>query len=71
MVAKVPDQHHGGLGPLEDGRNGLNAPNIVRLGGPLKETNSTYCFGGLKERLWIHFMLKFVKQLTDVQHRRV
>ena len=55
MVAKVPDQHHGGLGPLEDGRNGLNAPNIVRLGGPLKETNSTYCFGGLKESLRAFF----------------
>ena len=33
MVAEVPDQHHGGLGRLEDGRNGLTAPNIVRLGG--------------------------------------
>ena len=49
MVAEVPDQHHGGLGHLEDGRNGLTAPNIVRLGGDLKETNSTYCFGGLKK----------------------
>ena len=52
MVAEVPDQLHGGLGCLEDGRNGLTAPNIVRLGGDLKETNSTYCFGGLKEGLY-------------------
>ena len=52
MVAEAPDQHHGGLGCLEDGRNGLTAPNIVRLGGGLKETNSTHCFGELKEGLW-------------------
>ena len=37
MVAKAPDLHHGGLGHLEDGRNGLTAPNIVRLGGDLKK----------------------------------
>ena len=52
MVAETPDQHHGGLGRLEDGRNGLTAPNIVRLGGDLKEANSTYCFVGLKEGHW-------------------
>ena len=39
MVAEALDQHHGGLGRLEDGRNGLTAPNIVRLRGNLKETN--------------------------------
>ena len=47
MVAEAPDQQHCGLGRLEDGRNGLTAPNIVRLGGDLKGTNSTYCFGAL------------------------
>ena len=52
MVAEALDQHHGGLGRLEDGRNGLTAPNIARLGGDLKETNSTNCFGGLKDGLW-------------------
>ena len=52
MVAEVPNQHHGSFGRLEDGRNGLTAPNIVKLGGKLKETNSTYYFGGLKEGLW-------------------
>ena len=41
-----------GLGRLENGRIGLIAPNIVRLGGDLKETHSTYSFGGLKEGLW-------------------
>ena len=49
MVAEAQNQRHSGLGRLEDGRNGLTSPNIVRLGGELKETNSTYCFGGLKE----------------------
>ena len=52
MVAEAPDQHHGGLGHLEDGKNCLIAPNIVRRGGSLKETHSTDCFGGLKEGLW-------------------
>ena len=52
MVTEAPDQHHGDLSYLEVCRNGLTAPNIVRLGGDLKETNSTYCFGGLKEVLW-------------------
>ena len=51
MVAEAPDQHHGGLGRLEDGRIGLTGPNIVKLGGDWKETNSIYCFGGLKEGL--------------------
>ena len=51
MVAEAPDQHHGGLGRLENDRNGLTAPNIVRLGGDLKETNYTCCFGGFKEGL--------------------
>ena len=38
----------------------------------LKETNSTYYFGGLKEERPLgHFMLKFVKQLTDFQYHRV
>ena len=31
MVAEAPDQHHSGLGCLEDGRNGLTAPNICLL----------------------------------------
>ena len=52
MVAEAPGQHYGGLGRLEDGRNGLTDPNIVRLGGDLNKTNSSYCFGGLKEGLW-------------------
>ena len=51
MVAETPDQHHGGLGRLEDGKNGYTAPNVVGLIGDLKETNSTHCFGGLKEGL--------------------
>ena len=46
MVAEVPDLHHGGLGRLEDGRNGLTAPNIVRLGG---EANSTSASAALYE----------------------
>ena len=50
MVAEALDQHHGGLGRLVDDRNGLTAPNIFRLGGDLKETNSTYCFGGFFPR---------------------
>ena len=52
MVAEVPDQLHGCLVRLEDGSNDLTAPNIVRLGGDLKEANSTYCFVGLKEGHW-------------------
>ena len=55
MVAEAPDQHHGGLGHLEDGRIGLTAHNIVRHGGDFKETFSTFCFGGLKEGLWSIF----------------
>ena len=51
MVTETLDQYHGGLGRLEDGKNGLTAPDIVRLRGDLKETNSTCCFGGLKEGL--------------------
>ena len=44
MVAEAPGKHHGGLGRLEDGRNGLTAPYIVRLEGDLKETNYTFWF---------------------------
>ena len=51
MVTETLVQHHGGLGRLEDGKNGLTAPNTVGLRGDLKETNSIYCFGGLKEGL--------------------
>ena len=29
MVAEAPDQHGGGLGCLEDGKNGLNGRNII------------------------------------------
>ena len=29
MVAEAPDQHGGGLGRLEDGKNGLNGINII------------------------------------------
>ena len=49
MVAEPPDQHHGGPGRVGDGRNGLTGTNIAMHGRDLKETNSAYCFGGLKE----------------------
>ena len=52
MVAEPPDQHHGGPGRVGDGRNGLTGPNIAVYSRDLKETNSTYYFGGLKEGLW-------------------
>ena len=52
MVAEAPDQHHGGPGRIMDGRNGLTGPNIAMHSRDLKGTNSTYCFGGLKEGLW-------------------
>ena len=52
MVAEAPNQHHGGPGRVGDGRNGLTGPNIAMHSKDLKETNSTYCFGGLKEGLW-------------------
>ena len=72
MVAEAPDQHHGGPGRIVDGRNGLTGPNIAMHSRDLKGTNSTYCFGELKEGLWsILRMLKFVKQLTDFQYHRV
>ena len=29
MVAEAPDQHGGGLGRLEGGKNGLNGRNII------------------------------------------
>ena len=29
MVAEAPDQHGGGLGHLEGGKNGLNGRNII------------------------------------------
>ena len=51
MVAEPPDQHHGGPGRKKDGKNGLTSPNIAMHSRDLKETNSTYCFGGLKEGL--------------------
>ena len=71
MVGEAPDQHHGGPGRIMDGRNGLTGPNRAMHSRDLKGTNSTYCFGGLKEGLRKHFMLKFVKQLTDFQYHRV
>ena len=52
MVAEAPDKHHGGPGRVEDGRNGLTGPNIAMHSRSLKETHSTYCFGGLKGGLW-------------------
>ena len=52
MVAEAPDPHHGGPGRVRDGRNGLTGPNIAMYSRDLKGTNSTYCFGGLKEGLW-------------------
>ena len=52
VVAEAPDQHHGGPGRIMDGRNGLTGPNRALHSRDLKGTNSTYCFGGLKEGLW-------------------
>ena len=71
MVAEVPDQHHGGLGRLEDGRNGLTAPDIVRLGRGFERNKFYLLLWRVKRRSLEHFMLKFVKQLTNFQYHRV
>ena len=42
--SRAPDQHHGGLGRMGEGKNGLTDPNIAMHSRDLKETNSTYWF---------------------------